>query len=202
LIVLQEIKHSRQCIFSQIFFGKLISIPIVISVLFSLTLYKAVTLTDVVIKEDEYGFPRDIFRSCMLTNEENLPIYSVCLLTFILSVLAYSMNLIHTISLQLTNEALTLPQREELAGQIDEVNYNDNKQIYLKRRLNESKVIFYFILASVCAFLVFLSWFAAVRVTVSYNDIPNFVIQTYSSSSNLVIIVLPTYLSSRTKNML
>lgn len=202
MIVLQEIKHSRQCIFSQIFFGKLISIPIIICVLFSLSLYKATSVADVVTNEDEYGFPRDVFRSCMLTNEEKMPIYGVCLISFILLVLAYSVNLIHTISLQLTNEAVTLPQTEELAGQIDEVDYNDNRQIHLKRRLNEVKSLFYYISAGVCSFLVFFAWYTAVRITASYNDIPNFVIQTYSSSSNLVIIVLPYYLSNKKNVML
>jgi len=202
LIILQEIKHSRQCLFSQIFVSKLIFIPITIGAVFVFRLQKgfasSTTIRDIIIKEDEFGYPTDIYRSCMLKEDDHVPIYSFCLVLFILLVLAYSVNVLHTISLQSTNDASSLSQIEELSIQVEETNDNvDERRIHMNRCLNESRLIFHFILATVCLFVVYVVWYFSTRISVAYNDISICVLQTYLSSANLVIIVYPYYTASR-----
>ena len=199
---MQEIKHSRQCLFSQIFFSKLIFIPITISVVFVFRLQKgfasSTTIRDIIIKEDEFGYPTDIYRSCMLKEDDHVPIYSFCLLLFMLLVLTYSVNVLHIISLQSTNDASSLSQIEELSMQVEQTNGNgDERRIHMNRCLNESRLIFSFILAFVCLLVVYVVWYFSTRISVAYNDISICALQTYLSSANLVIIVYPYYMASR-----
>ena len=198
LIILQEIKHSRQYIFSQIFFSKLIAIPTIICILIIYTIFGGYgnVLLDVITREDEYGFPREYYRSCSL-RKDKIPIYTFCVLAFVMLTLAYSVNLLHTATLQSKNDASSLSQTEQLS--VDEVDRNndDERKIHMSRCLNESKLIFHYILADICVLAIYAIWYFSTKRSVSYRDLSNCILQTFYSSSNLVMIVVPYYLSGR-----
>mmetsp|Transcript_15608 Transcript_15608/g.20360 ORF Transcript_15608/g.20360 Transcript_15608/m.20360 type:complete len:402 (-) Transcript_15608:1617-2822(-) len=198
LIILQEIKHSRQYMFKQIFFSKLIAIPTIICILLIYSIFQGYgnVLQDIITREDEYGFVRESYRSCTL-RKDKVPTYTFCVLAFVMLTLVYSVNLLHTVSLQSTNDASSLSQTEQLS--VDEVDRNndDERKIHISRCLNESKLILHFILADICVLAIYAIWNFSTKHLVSYRDLSNCVLQTFYSSSNLVMIVVPYYLSGR-----
>jgi len=198
LIILQEIKHSRQYMYKQIFFSKLIAIPTTICILIIFITFQGYgnVLVDIITREDEYGFPHECYSSCSL-RKDKIPIYTFCVLAFVMLTLAYSVNLLHTVSLQSTNDASSLSQTEQLS--VDEVDRNndDERKIHISRCLNESKLILHFILADICVLAIYTIWYFSTKRSVSYRDLSNCILQTFYSSSNLVMIVVPYYLSGR-----
>lgn len=202
LIILQEIKYSRQYIFHQVFFTKLILIPITISIVLLFRLFQAyvvnlITISDIVITRDEYGYPTDIYRTCIYRAYDQIPIYSFLLPIFVVITLACSLSLRQNILLQSTNNVSSSTQIEELSSQREEVIQDNETNMYV-RHVNESKVIFHFILTNFCSItIIFIHHFFTRETSVESYEISYCVRQTLLSSSNLVMIVFPYYLSSR-----
>jgi len=156
-----------------------------------------ITISDIVITRDEYGYPIDIYRTCIYHPFDQIPIYCFLLPIFVMITLACSLNLRQIILLQSTNNVSSLAQIEELSGQREEV-MQDNERNMNVRHVNESQLIFHFILMNLCSItIIYIHHFFTRETSVESYEISYCVRQTLLSSSNLVMIVFPYYLSSR-----